>query len=97
MGLMKYLKGSAAVLTVAVLVLVLNGCGGGKKEVKKFSVPVDKLPEGVISVIKPKPNNETIFVRALVQESIRRNQVAMLYNEALIHYDPKKGSAAEHE
>ena len=96
MGLKKHLKGTAALLTVAALTLALNGCGG-KKEAKKFSVPVDKLPEGVISVIKPKPNKETLFVRALVQESVRRNYEAKLYNEALIHYDPRKGSAADHE
>ncbi len=97
MGFTKYLKGTTVLLTVTALAFALNGCGGGKKDAKKFSVPPDQLPEGVISVIKPKPNNETIFVRALVQESIRRNQIAKLYNEALIHYDPKKGSAAEHE
>ncbi len=97
MGLPKYLKGVVAVLTVAVVSFALSGCGGGKKEVKEFSVPVDKLPEGIISVIKPKPNNETLFVRALVQEVIRQNIVAQRYNEALIHYDSLKGNAAEHE
>ena len=96
MGITKYLKGTAAVLTVAALAFALNGCGG-KKKAEKFSVPVDKLPEGVISVIRPKPNNETIFVRALVQEAVRRNVVARQYNEALIHYDMKKGNAKDHE
>lgn len=98
MGLTKYLKGTAAVLTVAALALALSGCGGGgKKEAKKFSVPADKLPEGVISVIKPRPNNETRFVRSLVFEAIRRNHMARLYTDALIHFDPKKGTAADYE
>ena len=99
MGLTKFLKGTAAILTVAVLAVALSGCGSGgrKKEIKGFSVPANKLPEGVISVIRPKPNNETLFVRALVFEAVRRNQVARLYTEALIHFDPKKGSPADHE
>lgn len=91
-----WLKKTAALLTVTALAFSLIGCGG-KKEAKKFSVPKENLPEGVVSVIKPKPNNETMFVRMLVQESIRLNIVAQRYNEALIHYDPKKGNAKDHE
>lgn len=93
----KYLKGTAALLTVAALAFALNGCGGGKKEVKKFSVPADKLPAGVVSIISPMPNKETLFVRLLVQESVRRNVTAQQYTRALIHYDVKKGNAADHE
>ena len=96
MGLKQHLKGTAAVLTVTALAFALNGCGG-KKEAKKFSVPKENLPAGVVSVIRPKPNNETIFVRALVQETARRNQVARLYTEALAHYDVEKGNAKDHE
>ncbi len=98
MGLMKYLKGTAALLTIAALAFALSGCGGGeKKKTKNFDVPADQLPAGVVSVITPRPNNETLFVRALVQEAARRNYVAKKYNEALIHYDSKKGNAAEHK
>ena len=97
MRLTNCLKGAAAVLTVAILAFSLSGCGGGKKETKKYSVPADQLPAGIVSVITPRPNNETLFVRALVQEAVRRNYVAKKYNEALIHYDPKKGKVAEHK
>ncbi len=97
MGLTKYLKGAAEVLTVAALAFALNGCGGGKKEATKFTVPKEKLPSGVVSIIRPMPNKETLFVRLLVQESVRRNVAAQQYTRALIHYDVKKGNAADHE
>ena len=93
MGLTKFLKGITAVLTVAALTFALGGCGGGKKKANKFTVPKEKLPAGVVSVIRPRPNNETLFVRMLVHEAVRRNCVAQMYTKALIHYDLTKGNA----
>lgn len=96
MRIANLLKKTVALLMVATLAFALNGCGGNK-EANTFSVPADQLPAGIVSFIRPKPNYETLFVYGLVQESIRLNYVAQLYNKALIHYDPAKGNAKEHE
>ena len=90
------LKKTTVLLAVVALAFTLNGCGG-KQKTENFAVPADKLPAGVVSVVRPKPNHETLFVYGLLQESIRLNYIAQLYNKALVHYDPAKGNAKEHE
>ncbi len=98
MGFMTRRKRMASVLAAVIIAAALTGCGGKKEApAKAFAVPPDQMPEGVISLVTPMPNNETLFVRAMVQEAVRRGTVAQLYNEALIHYDIKKGNAADHQ
>lgn len=85
--------------TIGILLIVfvmLTGCFGNKSG-SKFAVSPEELPPGVTSVIRPKPTNETLFVRWLAQDACRRYVAARLYTEALAHYDVSKGNIEEHK